>query len=110
MNKMANFYNPDTKEIISLIDLSRKFNASIPEGLEEINGYFKLFQASYPEHGTYDTVVTDKIRKKNGRYYQNYKVVPEPLESKKERFKSMAKAYLNDTVSEKDYGLHKTFW
>ena len=100
---MAQFYNPDKKEVITLTELSRRFNASIPEGLEEINGYFKLHQGTYPEHGPYDSVVIDKIRKKNGKYYQNFKVIPEELESKKARLKAYVKQYLDETVQEKDY-------
>lgn len=100
---MAQFYNPDTKEILSLTELSRRFNASIPEGLEEINGYFKLYPGTYPEHGPYDSVVADKIRKKNGKYYQNYKVVPEDIDSKRARLKSYVKKHLDESVQEKDY-------
>ena len=100
---MAQFYNPDKKEVITLTELSRRFNASIPEGLEEINGYFKLYPGEYPDHGPYDSVVIDKIRKKNGKYYQNFKVIPEELESKKARLKAYVKQYLDETVQEKDY-------
>lgn len=100
---MANFYNPNTKEIISITELSKKYNVSIPEGLDEIKGYYKIYQGTYPEHNINDSVILDKIRKKNGKYYQSYKVVQEDINAKKERFKEIVKKHLNETANEKDY-------
>lgn len=100
---MAQYYNPNTKEILSLSELSKKFNASLSEGLEEIKGYYKLFQKDYPKHSPYDSVVVDKIRKYDGKYYQYYKVIPEDIDSKKERLKNYVRRYLNESAKEKDY-------
>ena len=97
------YYNPKTKEKKSLSELAKQFNASIPANIEEFEGFYKLENAPYPDHGQYDHVLADTIELIDGKYVQTYKVVKEAKESKITRYKQLIRDMLNEFAQEKDY-------
>ncbi len=69
------YYNPQTKITISRQDLKTILHASIFYGIEEINGWYKLYNGQAPETQHGQSIIPDKIVFENGRYIQTYKVV-----------------------------------
>lgn len=69
------YYNPETKETISQDDLKRLLNASIPDSIEEVNGWHFVHNGSSPDMQPGQSIVPDEIVLRDGIYVQTYKIV-----------------------------------
>ena len=69
------YYNPETKATASREDLMVQFNASIPESIEEVNGWHLVDeQILYPSLQENQIAVPEGIEFRDGIYARTYSV------------------------------------
>ena len=73
------YYNPETKEQKNLNDLKIMFNSSIPDTIEQINGWYLLYTQDISISNTQRKVLGD-IQLIDGHYTQTYKIEDIPQE------------------------------
>lgn len=73
------YYNPETKEQKNLNDLKIMFNSSIPDTIEQINGWYLLYNQDISISNTQRKVLGD-IQLIDGHYTQTYKIEDIPQE------------------------------
>ena len=68
------YYNPETKEQISLISLKKKYNASIPNNREEYKGWYLIHNAELPPLTDTQYITNGSIELIDGKYVRTYVV------------------------------------
>ena len=66
------YYNPESGEKLSRKDLCVLTNISIPEGTEELSGWYKLTYADMPEQDPAFIVEQGPVELVDGHYVQTY--------------------------------------
>ena len=74
------FYSPVTKEYIDIQDLQTKFNTCIPANTKSFRGYNKVYPSIKPEISRFQEITISDPIFKNGKFYENFKVIDIPLE------------------------------
>ena len=69
---MGMYYNPETQEKISRRELCTMLNASIPEGAEEVSGWYNLTQSDMPEYDPAFTIEQGAVELIDGHYVQTW--------------------------------------
>lgn len=96
------YYNPETKATASREDLMVQFNASIPESIEEVNGWHLVDeQMLYPSLEENQVAVPEGIELRDGIYARTYSVneVQKPsapvVESLEAKYARLEQAFLD---------------
>lgn len=96
---MGMYYNPETQEKISRRELCTRLNSSIPEGAEEVSGWYNLTQADMPEYDPAFTIEQGPVDLIDGHYVQTWvQAARSPEEIAAEEL-AQAKAERADAVS-----------
>ena len=74
------YYNPNTQESLSLIEVRKLLNASIPHGTEVVGEWYFIHDAERPVITDKQRVVPDAIVLIDGFYTQTWKVEDIPAE------------------------------
>lgn len=77
---MSMYFNPETQEKISRRELCNITNISIPEGTEEVSGWYKLTYADMPEQDSVFIIEQGPVELVDGRYMQTWVQTPRPPE------------------------------
>lgn len=85
------YYNPQTQETLTRLQLKILLHASIPAHTEEVEGWYLLHNGAAPATEYGQSIEADTIELVNGVYVQQYRVVgtpQEPVESYEELLES----------------------
>lgn len=74
------YYNPKSGEKLSRKDLCVLTNISIPEGTEELSGWYKLTYADMPEQDSAFIIEQGPVKLVDGHYMQTWVQTPRPPE------------------------------
>lgn len=74
------YYNPESGEKLSRKDLCVLTNISIPEGTEELSGWYKLTYADMPEQDSAFIIEQGPVELVDGHYVQTWVQTPRPPE------------------------------
>ena len=74
------YYNPESGEKLSRKDLCVLTNISIPEGTEELSGWYKLTYADMPEQNSTFIIEQGPVKLVDGHYMQTWVQTPRPPE------------------------------
>lgn len=74
------YYNPESGEKLSRKDLCILTNISIPEGTEELSGWYKLTYADMPEQSSAFIIEQGPVELVDGHYVQTWVQTPRPPE------------------------------
>lgn len=74
------YYNPESGEKLSRKDLCILTNISIPEGTEELSGWYKLTYADMPEQESAFIIEQGPVELVDGHYVQTWVQTPRPPE------------------------------
>ena len=94
------YYNPNTKESLSLMELRKRLNASIPRGTETVDGWYLIHDAEQPEYDpATQRIVPGPIEKQGDIYVRTWIVEPLPEEEIKARRRDEILAELDNLDS-----------
>ena len=74
------YYNPESGEKLSRKDLCVLTNISIPEGTEELSGWYKLTYADMPEQDSAFSIEPGPVELVDDHYVQTWVQTPRPPE------------------------------
>lgn len=74
------YYNPETQEKKSLMELKALLHASIPYNAELVNGWYLLHNGAAPATEYGQSIAPDTVELIDGKYTQTFKVVGTPQE------------------------------
>lgn len=94
------YYNPNTKDILSLTELRKLLNASIPRGTETVGDWYLIHDAKQPEYDpATQRLVPGPIEKQGDIYVRTWVVEPLPEDEIKARRRDEILAELSNLDS-----------
>lgn len=96
---MSMYFNPETQEKISRHELCNITNISIPEGTEEVSGWYKLTYADMPEQDSAFIIEQGPVVLVDGHYVQTWVQTPRPPEEVAAEELAQAKTERAEAVS-----------
>lgn len=93
------YYNPESGEKLSRNDLCVLTNISIPEGTEELSGWYKLTYAAMPEQDSAFIIEQGPVELVDGHYVQTWVQTPRPPEEVAAEELAQAKTERAEAVS-----------
>ena len=93
------YYNPESGEKLSRKDLCILTNISIPEGTEELSGWYKLTYADMPEQDSAFIIEQGPVELVDGHYVQTWVQTPRPPEEVAAEELAQAKTERAEAVS-----------
>lgn len=93
------YYNPESGEKLSRKDLCVLTNISIPEGTEELSGWYKLTYADMPEQDSAFIIEQGPVELVDGHYVQTWVQTPRPPEEVAAEELAQAKTERAEAVS-----------